>query len=124
MRVFILPLGRLCRSLREGAVRILGREETESLENEIYTPVADFVEEVLDDTVGDVMRRMEDRRSGRGQREAEAGRTPGLPWDPGAGGRPCTAGHSVRRADTIRRKEKSDVCTRMSGGRDGDRKQP
>lgn len=43
------------------ASRILGEDEVNSLESDVITPVTTFVEEVYDDTVGDVIR--EHRRS-------------------------------------------------------------
>ncbi|MBQ9661606.1 MAG: hypothetical protein IJV40_00480 [Oscillospiraceae bacterium] len=51
---FIIPVTRIFRSLRKGAATILGEREVRSLEND----AADFINEVYDDTVGDVINRI------------------------------------------------------------------
>ena len=38
MRFFVIPLGWLTRTLRHGAVRVLGENEARSLENDIVQP--------------------------------------------------------------------------------------
>ena len=43
------------------ASKILGEDEVKSLESDVTTPVTTFINEVYDDTVGDVIR--EQRRS-------------------------------------------------------------
>ena len=56
MRIFFIPVSRIYRRLRMETSRLLGEEEVKSLENDIIVPVAAFLDEVYDDTVGDVMR--------------------------------------------------------------------
>lgn len=58
MKIFIIPVSRICRIVRRGAVRFLGEEELESLENDAVSPVVNFIDEVYDDTVGDVMNKI------------------------------------------------------------------
>ena len=56
MRFYIIPLGLVHRILRKGVTRILGKEELEDLRADLVTPITQFVDEVYDDTVGDVMK--------------------------------------------------------------------
>ena len=58
MRFFITPLGWLSRTLRHGATRILGENETRSLENDIVQPISAFIDEVYVDSVGEVKDRI------------------------------------------------------------------
>lgn len=58
MKIFIIPVSRIYRIVRRGAVRFLGEEELESLENDAVSPVVNFIDEVYDDTVGDVMNKI------------------------------------------------------------------
>ncbi len=60
MGFFIIPIGPICRILRKGATKILGKKETEDLRADLVAPVMDFVDEIYDDTVGDVMRDLTD----------------------------------------------------------------
>ena len=50
MKLLIIPLNLISRSLR----KILGEREMQSLEND----VTDFINEVYDDTVGDVVKKV------------------------------------------------------------------
>ena len=56
MRFYIIPLGLVHRILHKGATRILGKEELEDLKSDLVTPITQFVDEVYDDTIGDVMK--------------------------------------------------------------------
>ena len=56
MRILIIPLRPVYRVLRRGALKILGKEELEDLKTDLVTPVAEFIDEVYDDTVGDLVR--------------------------------------------------------------------
>ena len=57
MRFFIIPIGWIYRNLRRGASKILGKDEMQSLENDVTA----FIDEVYDDTIGDLMERNPDR---------------------------------------------------------------
>ena len=59
MSFFIIPLGPISRLFRIGAAKILGKDEMEDLRSDLIVPVTEFVDEVYDDTVGDVMRKMQ-----------------------------------------------------------------
>ena len=65
MRLLIIPIGRIYRCLRRGAARVLGEAEVESLESDVLTPVNVFVDEVYDDTVGDVAKKIRKRSDER-----------------------------------------------------------
>ena len=54
MRFFIIPLGWISRTMRNGATRVLGEDEARSLENDIVQPISAFINEVYEDTVGEV----------------------------------------------------------------------
>ena len=54
MRFFIIPLGLISRTLRHCATRILGENEVRSLENDIFQPISTFIDEVYEDSVGEV----------------------------------------------------------------------
>ena len=54
MRFFIIPLGFISRKLRHGATRVLGENEVRSLENDIFQPILTFIDEVYEDSVGEV----------------------------------------------------------------------
>ncbi len=56
MKFFIIPLGWISRTLRLGTTRILGENEARSLENDIVQPISTFIDEVYEDTVGDIKR--------------------------------------------------------------------
>ena len=58
MSFFVIPLGWLTRTLGHGAARVLGENEVRSLENDVIQPVSAFYDEVYDDSVGDVKRRI------------------------------------------------------------------
>lgn len=58
MKLLIIPISQIYRGLRRGAARLLGEKEVRSLEKDVAVPVVDFINEVYDDTVGDVMKRM------------------------------------------------------------------
>ena len=61
MRLLIIPIGRIYRCLRRGAARVLGEAEVGSQESDVLTPVSAFVDEVYDDTVGDVAKKIRKR---------------------------------------------------------------
>ena len=54
MRFFIIPLGFISRKLRHGATRVLGENEVRSLEKDIVQPISTFIDEVYEDSVGEV----------------------------------------------------------------------
>ena len=54
MRFFIIPLGFISRKLRHGATRVLGENEVRSFENDIFQPISTFIDEVYEDSVGEV----------------------------------------------------------------------
>ena len=56
MRFFIIPLGQIYRIVHKGAIKILGKDELEDLREDLVTPVMEFVDEVYDDTVEDLMK--------------------------------------------------------------------
>ncbi len=58
MRFFIIPLGWISRTMRHGATRVLGEDEARSLENDIVQPISAFINEVYEDTVGEVKDRI------------------------------------------------------------------
>lgn len=58
MRFFVIPLGWLSRTLRQGATIVLGENEVRSLENDVVQPVSAFIDEVYEDSVGDAKRRI------------------------------------------------------------------
>ena len=62
MRLFVIPLGWLTRTLRYGATRVLGESEVRSLENDIVQPVESFIDEVYEDSVGDAKKRILQKR--------------------------------------------------------------
>lgn len=54
MNLLIIPITQIYRGLRRGAAKLLGEKEVRSLEND----AVNFVNEVYDDTVGDVMKKV------------------------------------------------------------------
>ena len=58
MRFYIIPLGWISKKLRYGATRILGENEARSLENDIVQPISTFIDEVYEDSVGEVKDRI------------------------------------------------------------------
>ena len=58
MRFFIIPLGFISRTLRHCATRILGEDEARSLESDIVQPISTFIDEVYEDSVGEVKDRI------------------------------------------------------------------
>ena len=54
MRFYIIPLGFISRKLRHGATRVLGEDEARSLESDIVQPISTFIDEVYEDSVGEV----------------------------------------------------------------------
>ena len=52
MRFFIIPVGWIYRHLRRSVEKMIGEDEVQSLENDI----ASFIDEVYDDTVGDLIK--------------------------------------------------------------------
>ena len=54
MNLLIIPISQIYRELRRGAAKLLGEKEIRSLEND----AVDFINEVYDDTVGDVMKKV------------------------------------------------------------------
>ena len=54
MNLLIIPITQIYRGLRRGAARLLGERKVRSLEND----AVDFINEVYDDTVGDVMKKV------------------------------------------------------------------
>ena len=54
MKLLIIPITRIYRGLRRGAARLLGEKEVRALEND----AVDFINEVYDDTVGDVKKKV------------------------------------------------------------------
>ena len=58
MSFFVIPLGWLTRTLSHGAARVLVENEVRSLENDVIQPVSAFYDEVYDDSVEDVKRRI------------------------------------------------------------------
>ncbi len=54
MKLLIIPISQIYRGLRRGAARLLGEKEARSLEKD----VVDFINEVYDNTVGDVMKKV------------------------------------------------------------------
>ena len=50
MRFFIIPVGWITRHLRRGGAKIMGEDEVQSLENNFTS----FINEVYDDTIGDL----------------------------------------------------------------------
>ena len=58
MRFFIIPFGWLSRTLRHGAIRILGENEVRSLENDFVQPISTFIDEVYEDSVEDAKKRI------------------------------------------------------------------
>ena len=63
MRFLIIPLG----LLRRGAEKVLGKRELEDLSSDLVVPVAEFADEVYNDTVGDAAKRFSrlSRRKGK-----------------------------------------------------------
>ena len=58
MRFFIIPLGLISRTLRHCATRILGEDEARSLESDVVQPISTFIDEVYEDSVGEVKDRI------------------------------------------------------------------
>ena len=58
MRFFIIPLSFISRTLRHCATRILGEDEARSLESDIVQPISTFIDEVYEDSVGEVKDRI------------------------------------------------------------------
>lgn len=54
MRFYIIPLGPVCRLLHKAATSVFGKEELEDLRTDLVPPVMEFIDEVYEDTVGDV----------------------------------------------------------------------
>ena len=65
MRFFIIPIGWIYRNLRRGASKILGEDGVQSLENDVTA----FIDEVYEDTVGDLARGQHDRETQIGGKE-------------------------------------------------------
>ena len=53
MRFYIIPLGPALRLFRRGATKILGKDEVDDLSTDLVVSVAEFVDEVYEDTVED-----------------------------------------------------------------------
>ena len=64
MSFFIIPLGSISRLFRKGAAKILGKDELEDLRSDLIVPVTEFVDEVYNDTVGEVLRQREGNNNG------------------------------------------------------------
>ena len=64
MRFFIIPVDWITRHLRRGAAKIMGEDEVQSLENDFTS----FINEVYDDTVGDLTKGATSRNSGSCQK--------------------------------------------------------
>ena len=55
MQFLIVPLGLIHRGLE----KVFGKKELDDLSSDLVKPVAEFVDEVYDDTVGDAAKKLE-----------------------------------------------------------------
>ena len=58
MRFFIIPLVWIATTLRHGATIVFGENEARSLERDIVQPISTFIDEVYEDSVGEVKDRI------------------------------------------------------------------